>query len=77
MDLPECALVCNRDWDPCYLKDIFYVSFDDCSDLWSDSFTDMDLLEHVECVEQYCPVVEDISLDDSTLCEAVEQIENE
>ena len=51
MDLPECALFCNHDWDPCYLKDIFDVSFDECSDLWSDSITDMDLLEHVECVE--------------------------
>ena len=39
--------------------------------------------ELVKCVEKmdlkqrYCPIVEDISMDDSMLCAAVEQIENE
>ena len=77
MDVPDCALVCNQDWDPAYLSSIFDSEFDNSNDFLSDSISDMDLVEHVEEMERYCPVVEDISLDDVTLCEAVEQIEQE
>ena len=45
--------------------------------MWQNSVADMDLVKAAESVEKYSPLVEDISLDDSTLCEAVEQIENE
>ena len=37
---------------------------------------DSELLEVVNHVESYSPIVEDISLDDSELCSAVEAIES-
>ena len=77
MDVPDCALVCNHDWDPSYLSTIFDSELEDLNDIFSDSISDMDLVEHVEQIECYCPVVEDILLDDVTLCQAVEQIEQE
>ena len=36
---------------------------------------DQDLIHAVETIEKYQPVIEDISLDDKTLCQAVEEIE--
>ena len=77
MDVSDSALVANHDWDPLYLHDIFEVDFNDLSDLWSSNISDMELIQHVECVETYSPIVEDISLDDNTLCKAVEKIEHE
>ena len=74
MDLPEALLVRNRDWDPAYLSEIFDVDFNDYSGLVNTSITDMELVKHVE---KYCPIVEDISLDNETLCKAVTDIENE
>ena len=65
MDVPDSALFCNRDWDPLYLRGIFDTEF---NELWCSDINDMDLLSHVEQVERYCPIVEDISLDDETLC---------
>ena len=40
-------------------------------------YKDTDLVSEVEKIERYCPVMEDISLDDRTLCTAVEGIENQ
>ena len=77
MDVPDSTLFCNHDWDPLYLRGIFDTEFNDFSDLWCSDINDMDLLSHVEQVEHYCPIVEDISLDDETLCKAVEGIERE
>ena len=34
-------------------------------------------MQNVEKVEKYSPIVEDISLDDEVLCQAVEKIETE
>ena len=42
-----------------------------------DSFDDMELLHDVQSMEKYCPEVEDISLDDESLLNAVTDIENE
>ena len=77
MDVSDGELLCNRDWDPSYLHSIFSSEFDDLLDLWDSSINDMELVKHVECVEKYCPIVEDISMDDDTLCKAVEGIEKE
>ena len=77
MDVPDSALFCNRDWDPVYLRDIFESDFNDFSDLLCSDVNYMDLLSHVEEVEHYCPIVENKSLDDETLCKAVEGIERE
>ena len=38
---------------------------------------DQELIQAAESIDHYSPVVEDISLDDTTLYDAVEQIENE
>ena len=70
----------NRDWDPVYLAGIFDVEFEDLLDMWnSDGLSDSDLSVAMEAFEQekYCPVVEDILMDDSTLCSAVKAIERE
>ena len=77
MDVSDSELLCNRDWDPSYLHSIFSNDFDECLDLWANSINDMDLVKHVESVEKYCLIVEDISIDDETLCKAVEGIEKE
>ena len=45
--------------------------------MWSSNVTDSDLVQECERVEKYCLIMEDISLDDSTLCQAVEIIEEE
>ena len=67
----------NLDWDPLYLSFIFLQDFNDMSDLWNcEVVSDRELLEVSE-TSHYCPIVEDISMDDSTLCAAVEQIEKE
>ena len=77
MDVPDSSFISNHDWDPAYLRDIFDVEFFDFTELFFSNITDMELLEHVEHTEKYCPITEDISLDDDTLCQAVKQIETE
>ena len=77
MDLPDRILTSNRDWDPNYLMDIMSEDFYDFGDLWGSTVNDRELVRDVEKLEKYCPVVEDISMDDETLCSAVEKIEEE
>ena len=77
MEVTDASLLCNHDWDPSYLTTIFDVDFFDTADFLDSSISDMELLSHVESVERYSPIVEDISLDDETLCKAVERIETE
>ena len=72
----------NLDWDPCYLSFIFDVEFDDMSDLWDfdQSSKDSELVEVMDGYkksDKYVPLVEDISLDDEFLRDAVETIEHE
>ena len=47
------------------------------SELWISDINDVELLEAEKGVEKYCPLVEDISIEDSDLCLAVERIEEE
>ena len=77
MDVSDAVIWRNKDWDPSYLLDIFTEDFYDFDELWDNSLTDSDLVQGVSKMEKYCPVVEDISMDDEELCKAVEQIEYE
>ena len=46
--------------------------------MWSYSnISDSEIVAVADKVESYCPITEDISLDDSELCSAVEKIEQE
>ena len=68
----------NSDWDPCYLSLIFDESFDNMSELWNEEYVpDSVILQNVDEREFYSPLVEDISLDDDELRNAVEEIESE
>ena len=77
MELSDICIICNRDWDPSYLAEIFDSDFYDFSDMWSNEIEDVDLVDSVNKLESYCPIVEDISMEDSELCQVVEQIEEE
>ena len=77
MDVMDSALLRNRDWDPSYLSTIFDVDFNDNLDLWQSEMDDSELVSVVSHLEKYCPIVEDISIDDNELCSVVESIENE
>ena len=70
-------LLRNCDWDPSYLRQLFSQDFYEFSDFWSSNTNDKELVKEVEKVEKYCPVVEDISIEDDILCTAVEKIEEE
>ena len=79
MEVLEEDLVNNCDWDPLYLWNIFESDFNDCSELWGNSMevNDTELVKNVEKMECYVPIVEDISLEDEVLSEAVQKIEDE
>ena len=67
----------NRDWDLTYLRYIFSQDFYEFRELWNNTTGDNELVHEVEKTEPYTPIVEDISLDDDTLYEAVAQIEEQ
>ena len=77
MEVADAMYVRNRNWDPCYLRDLFQEEFYKFGDLWKSNVMDIELLEESDRVERYCPIKEDISLDDDTLCKAVENVEDE
>ena len=77
MEVPDKLLSSNRDWDPSYLSDIVTQDFFDFNELWDNNVGNRQLVEDVEKLEKYCPIVEDISLEDNVLCEAVESIEKQ
>ena len=75
-------LLLNLDWDPLYLASIFDEDFNDMSYLrnLSCSLSDVQVSEALDTVEKmtnYCPVTEEISMDDSVLHDTVKQIEKE
>ena len=74
MEVTDALLCSNLDWDPWYLESIFQEDFYDFNYLWSSSVADSELVCEMEKLENYNPIVEDISLDDSDLCSAVEAI---
>ena len=77
MEVSDALFIENRDWDPSYLSMLFSDDFNDCGELWKSNVTDMELVNEVTKVETYSPIVEDISLEDDVLCQAVERIEEE
>ena len=77
MDTYDLLLSQNRDWDLSYLAMLFSEDFDDYSDLWASNVNDSELVQEMNKLEIYAPVVEDISMDDDTLVHAVAKIENE
>ena len=77
MEVPDRVLCDNRDWDPSYLASLFSTDFFEFNDLWHTDITDSELLKEMDKVECYSPLVEDISLEDEELCQAVERIELE
>ena len=69
MDISDHILLRNRDWDPDYLLDVFSSDFFEYRELWSSgNISDRDLVTDVEKLEKYCPIIEDISMDDQELC---------
>ena len=79
MEVSDIELSRNRDWDPNYLHDLMMDDFYEFNDLWQSNIRDGDLVQETDRVERecYCPLVEDISLEDEVLCSAVEKIEEE
>ena len=77
MDVPDSVIVWNRDWDPIYLGDLFREDFYDFKELWQSNVNDADLVMESNRLERYCPITEDISIEDTVLCDAVEKIEEE
>ena len=79
MEVSDDILMGNRDWDPCYLRLLFEDDFHDVTELWKSNVRDEELVTETVRVERekYCPITEDISLDDATLCSEVEKIEDE
>ena len=80
MELLDRIFVTNHDWVPQYLREVVAQDFYDFRELWQSSICDKELVratEMAKAMKKYSPLVEDISLDDDTLYEAVQQIENE
>ena len=79
MEVSDHLLVSNRDWDPSYLQLLFQEDFYDHSELWKSNVQDKELVTETARVERerYCPITEDISLDDEILYTGVEKIEEE
>ena len=76
MDIADRVFITNRDWDPHYLRELVTEDFYDFTEHWK-GLSDMELVAAEGSSEaRYCPVTEDISLDDDTLYEVVAQIEN-
>ena len=77
MDTFDYYLSQNKDWDPSYLAMLFSQDFNDFSDLWCSETSDTELVKEMEKLDIYCPIVEDISMEDDVLVKAVEQIKYE
>ena len=78
MELSDRIFTVNRDWDPSYLRYIISQDFYDFCDLWANALPNEELLRATESSPgRYCPVVEDLSVDNDTLYEAVAKIEEE
>ena len=77
MDISDRLFVTNRDWDSQYLRELVTQDFYDFKEHWQSSVMSDKELIVAERQTPYCPVTEDISIDDATLYEAVAQIEDE
>ena len=77
MDTFDYYLSRDKDWDPSYLAMLFSQDFNDFSDLRCSETSDTELVKEMEKLDIYCPIVEDISMEDDVLVKAVEQIKYE
>ena len=78
METSDKDFIMNRDWDPSYLAMLFSQDFYNFNDHWNSSnVSDMELSCAMNNLDIYQPIVEDISVDDDVLVDAVEQIEKE
>ena len=77
MEISDANLVSNRDWDPCYLRELFSEDFFEFKEHWDKSISDAALNSEMEKLDKYSPIVEDITLEDEVLYNAVERIEDE
>ena len=75
MDVSDKLLWSNL--DPVYLLSVLQTDFLDFDELWVNNMSNRELLDAVNTVKRYSPIVEDISMDDVELCTAVESIEKE
>ena len=59
-------LIENPDWNPEYLRTLFSHDFYDMNDHWNGTnfISDTDMCQ---VNEKYCPIVQDISMDDDDL----------
>ena len=73
MEIADRMFVMNRDWDPIYLRELITQDFCDFWDLWHTTFCNMELMKAAERVDRHAPVMEDICLDATTLCQAVKK----
>ena len=73
MECLDGALTCNSDWDPMYLSEIFSQDFFVLI-ICGQVIVCPRPHSCVETIKRYNPLVEDISLDDETLCQAVEEM---
>ena len=64
IEISDQFLMSNRDWDPAYLQTMFCEDFNSCSELWQSNVSDVALINKVEETERYCPITEDISIED-------------
>ena len=74
IELSDEVLSKNIEWDPSYLSQSMSEDFFEFSDLWVRNSLDMELVKEVE---KYSLIVKYISIDDETLCTAMEKIGNE
>ena len=77
MEVSDNYFMNNRDWDPVYLQDLFREDFFDFTEHWSSPLSDAELNQEMDKLEKYCPITEDISMEDEVLCQVVEKIEHE
>ena len=77
MELPDCALTGNHDWDPSYLAMLFDQDFYEFTELWKSNVTDGEIVTALTDSGIYSPIVEDVSMEDEVLYKVVDQIETE
>ena len=52
MEISDCIMWCNKDWDLSYLSDIFTQDFYDFQDLWQSNVSDGQLVNDVTNFEK-------------------------
>ena len=77
MEVSDGILMCNKDWDPSYLRMLFDEDFYEFNNLWTSNVSDKEIITAEQSTSKYVPIVEDISIEDEVLCNAVDQVEKQ